>query len=295
MRAKVYKVAEEFHAKTSPDVAKCNGIRYEDNNLKVQLAFRTEEQCENFQSAIRGMPMDYRKRQLSTSDDELAIADEITEMKLEKTLFGAFERVFFSHYSHTEDDSDQSPPCDIASDFSATSYVSTVWLTEETRLRLVNCDGSLTSMGEKPEKCHLMSQTKHPEHKDDPNNILIMSRDLHQQFDGLNMCDGVPHFILEYVQHDRQSIERNFTEGGRQRTKHVFETVVRVTFLNEGYAAVLIPHFKDGTVQGSTCFKFPLYFEDPDAFRDFAAHKANETRLKWASVVGPEGIIDRDD
>lgn len=58
-RAKVYKLAEKYHAKIRPDSD--DGIKYDHDNLRVQLVFKDENFCEDFQSAIREIPLDYRR------------------------------------------------------------------------------------------------------------------------------------------------------------------------------------------------------------------------------------------
>jgi hypothetical protein len=52
---------------------------------------------------------------------------------------------------------------------------------------------------------------------------------------------------------------------------------------------MLSPFFKDHNVKSKVRIEFCLYFENPEDFREFAAHKALETQGKWASLAGPEG------
>jgi hypothetical protein len=50
-------------------------------------------------------------------------------------------------------------------------------------------------------RCHLKSQAVYPQHKDDPSNILIMSWEFHQRFDGLNAIHGymVTQIAIKYL------------------------------------------------------------------------------------------------
>ncbi len=59
-RAKVYKAAEKCHAKVRSGTT--DGIGYNNDDLKVKLVFKMERDCDDFQSAVREIPLDYRKR-----------------------------------------------------------------------------------------------------------------------------------------------------------------------------------------------------------------------------------------
>jgi hypothetical protein len=52
----------------------------------------------------------------------------------------------------------------------------------------------------------LMSHSKLKDDKYNPNNIVCMSRNLHQQFDGINSSESIPMFYLSSVRHNPESI-----------------------------------------------------------------------------------------
>ena len=123
-----------------------------------------------------------------------------------------------------------------------------------------------------------------------------MSRPLHEHFDGIGMTFGAPTFTLRYRHHNPQALVRTFnTENGNQLSISVYETTVGVAFLNNYLENLLSPFFKNHTalLLGSG-IEFNLYFENPLAFSDYAEFKAQETLSKWASLAGPEGVIDID-
>jgi hypothetical protein len=140
----------------------------------------------------------------------------------------------------------------------------------------------------KPEKCHLKSQSNFTDLKNDPNNIVYLSCTLHEHFDGISQIDGVPTFTLNYVKHDHQ-VMTHVCDG---TILHVYETTVAVCFQTELKKSTLSPFFKDHRDVTSKRIEFCLYFEDPEAFREYATFKADETRLKWASLAGPEGTLE---
>ena len=137
-------------------------------------------------------------------------------------------------------------------------------------------------------KCHLKSQSKFTDLKNDPNNIVYMSHTLHEYFDGISQLNGGPAFTLEYVNHEHQVVTRVF--GGT--ILHVYETTVAICFIRELDKSLLSHCFKDHTDVSTKCIEFCLYFEDPELFKEYATFKADETRLKWASLAEPEGTFD---
>ena len=74
------------------------------------------------------------------------------------------------------------------------------------QLRLIEREDSTSLYKQKPEKCHLMSQKKYRDEKYNPNNVVFMSRNLHQQFDAIDSSEGIPMFYLEYVKHDASPV-----------------------------------------------------------------------------------------
>jgi hypothetical protein len=245
--------------------------------------------CDDFQSAVREIPLHYRKRGRDLPEDDLAIHDSVTEVSVSKFLISSLKRVFYNDYQPIADDPNRSAPCDAASDFTDSSYVSAVFMSDEVRLRLIDSETSTFMFRKKPEKCHLKSQTKYPDLKNDPNNIVYLSRQLHEYFDGISQQTGVPAFTLNYVRHDPQVVTR-VCDGNN--TLHVYETTVSVVFRTEQDKAILSPYFKDHRDVTVMRIEFCLYFEDPEAFEEYATFKAEETGRKWASLAGPDGVFD---
>ena len=106
-------------------------------------------------------------------------------------------RIMTTHYGKIDG-------TDVSPDFDAWSYTTSVIavdINEETRLRLVDREDSVELFRQKPELCQIISR-KVKQYASDPNNIVYMSRFLHQQYDAIDSSEGVSQFYLQYVHHD---------------------------------------------------------------------------------------------
>jgi hypothetical protein len=282
-RFKVYNLAEQYRAKVRV-VEGSDGIRYDgdSNNLKVTLVFEDQIGCEEFQTQMRHLPLQYRMRKPDDDSGDISVADSVVSASIQAV---ELRRIWSSDYAKIDDDANPSAVCDSLSDL-ASSYVSAVELSEEVKLRLLDNPTSLQLTFHRPEKCHLKSQTHFPQDKSNPNNILYMSRFLHEGFDGINQVDGVPDFALRYHGHSSSAIKMHLG-GGRQA--EVFEVTVRVEFQSEHARTLLTPLFKKSTrVEGYEEIELKLYVKDPEQFKDFLDHKHTNTHQRWASLRGVE-------
>ena len=282
-RFKVYNLAERHRAKIR--VGGSDGINYAGDsiNLSVTLVFEDQIGCEEFQTDMRQIPSLYRKRKPEDCSDDISVDDRITSSSI---YMGELQRIWSTDYSNIVGDESPSAECDAVSDV-ASSVVSTVELTEEVKLCLLDNPNSQMLVTRKPEKCHLKSQTLYPTAKFNPNNILYMSRFLHEGFDGISQVDGVPDFALRYHEHNNSAIKVH-VGGGRQAK--VYEVTVRAEFQSEQRRVLFTPFFKDCTrVEGLEEIELKLYVKDPAQFKTFLDHKYRTTQQRWASLAGPDG------
>lgn len=230
------------------------------------------------------IPQLYRKRK---PDENSGVADIYVEDQIFSTVHaGELARIRSCEYAKIESDENPSADCDAVSDVPS-SLVSAVELTEDVKLRLVDNPNSAMLYTQKPERCHLKSQTFYPEDKSNVNNILFMSRFLHQGFDGINQYEGVPDFALRFQCYHPSAIRR-LVGGGKQI--EVYEVSVRVVFPSEKERELYTPFFKDSTrVEGFEEIELKLYVTNPQEFKKFLDHKHQDTLLKWASLAGPVG------
>mmetsp|Transcript_9047 Transcript_9047/g.12527 ORF Transcript_9047/g.12527 Transcript_9047/m.12527 type:complete len:339 (-) Transcript_9047:188-1204(-) len=283
-RYSLYQLAEESHGKVRNGLTS-DGIYYDAGSphLKFQLLFSGEHQAEDFESRVYNIPGNYRKKANAESDTDISVElGAIMRILISPDI--KLVRVMAVQYEKLEDGENASPDFDVFSN----SNTSVVEITAETKLRLVEKEDSKSLFRQKPEKCHFISQSKYKEDKYNPNNIIFMSRNLHQQFDAIDSSEGIPMFYLEYVSHDPTPIQ-GLVNG---LPYPVYPTQVNAVFKDEVAKSVLSVDFKKHTVISSTVIQFILHFPSPVGdgtalgFREYAQRNAFATILKWRSYDG---------
>lgn len=282
-RNNLYILSEECHAK----IRKSNledGIYYVNRSpdLLFQLIFKEESEAEDFETKVVRLTQNFRKRK---TDSDIDISVELQQPSIVKIVIGSdLIRVKSEDCIALEGDAGGSPPYDLCSD----SVASAVNLTEDTKLRLVDREDSTMLFLQNPERCHLISQRKFPEEKDNPNNIVFMSRYLHQHFDAIDSSEGIPTFYLSYEGHHEVSMQ-GFVRG---KPCQVYETTVHAVFKDELARNTLGPYFKAhsvpqvNSVSQDNRIEFVLYFPSPTEFQAFAQLKADVTLAQWMSYDG---------
>lgn len=289
-RAKVYQIAEQSSARMTSSEAQGIFYRHESpNDLFINLHFFEEVLRDQFESKLFELPHAFRKRKATTASD-ISIGNPV---KLSKVMNKSeLERVFYRQYDkYNAEDHVPSAVCDTESSIvsSMVSETMTVLVTERVKCQLLDHENSKVMYKEKPERCHFYSQTAYPQHKDNENNVVYMSRHLHQHFDNINRTSGIPSFLMEYVSHNEQGFSRKFiNKQGKEETVVLFETEVRIEFFCEADKNNLSEWFKDHTDAdgGLWAITFQLYYEDPMQFAKFLKHKTNITRKIWQSARG---------
>ena len=271
-RFEVYRVAMNHLAKIRIGNTD-DGLKYggpESKDLYFQFVFRKEEDAEKFQDDILTIPQMYRKRFLNPSVGDISVegCGDIEAIEFD----GKLQRVLTKDYIH-ENGTDVSPDYDIYSD----TRTSEVAISDESRLRLVDREDSGMFYKQNPEKCHIISQSKYPEDKKNPNNILIMSRYLHQQFDGIDSTEKCPLFYVKYLSHSESS-SIGIVNGHQVP---VYETTVAIIFCGEDDAQELVHYVKKGQSVTTTEYHISLWFQDPLEFQKFAAIRETDTLLLW--------------
>lgn len=276
VRFSVYEDAEKFHGYTRINNNE-DGIYYDNNSnhLIFQIIFKNETDACDFESAIRKIPLTFRKRAITDEND---IKVEFQKIQVLINDNSELCRVFGEQYVKIEDDEDPSPDYDQFTN----DFVSTVTVNEETKLKLVDDINSLQLFRQKPEKCHLISQFKYKNDKNNPNNIILMSRYLHQQFDALDSTEGIPQFYFKYISHN----SNGFMVLSNNQPCMVYETIVNMVFYDEEGKTNISFFVKDHKVINLTEIQFILYFQDPSEFCTFAKKNEDDTKLKWLSYKG---------
>lgn len=278
-RYSVYNLAETCHGKIRNGIAE-DGVSYigQTPHLQFQIVFVEEAQAEDFESQVARIPLNYRKRALM-EPSEIAPDIEVELSPIEKVISNAdLRRIKVTNYQKITDGTDASPDYDAFS----TSLTSVVEVTAETRLRLLDREDGFSLFRQKPQKCHLISQSKYKDDKNNPNNIVFMSRTLHQQFDAIDSSEGIPMFYLQYVSHHPRPIMGVVNRKPCQ----VYETTIDVVFKDEDAAGVLGPAFIVHTALSTTRIQLKLYFPEPLQFKNYAALNAEVKIAQWKSYDG---------
>jgi hypothetical protein len=257
-RQRLYRIAEEKHAKTRVGIAD-DGIAYQGitEHLQLKLVFKEEAQAEEFRSVVKKIPLEYRKR------------------KRVELPAGAIVEV--DHYERIENDAEPSPEYDL----DAYTQTTAVEVTAETRLRMLEREDTRNLFLQKPEKCHIVRQADDPINAKNPNNIVYMSRFLHQQLDAIDSTEGITLFYFRYVVHSKQ-----YQQGLlNNKPTPVYETTLEIVFKNEEIKNELSGYFKNPTDVNQTTIRVVAYFPDPREFNYFAQTKAEETLARWAHLT----------
>eukprot|EP01031_Cornospumella_fuschlensis_P035021 gene35021-42410_t len=275
----VYELAENCHGKIRDGNSE-DGVSYigQTPHLRFQIVFVEEVQAENFESQVARIPLNYRKRPM-VDTSEVAPDIEVELSSIEKVISNVdLRRIKVANYQKIADGNYASTDYDAFS----TSRTSVVEVSMETKLRLLDREDGFSLFRQKPQKCHLISQSKYKDDKNNPNNILFMSCNLHQQFNAIDSSEGIPMFYLQYISHDPTPIMGVVSEKPCQ----VYETTIDVVFKDEEAAGVLGPAFIAHTALSTTRIQLKLYFPDPLQFKNYAALNAEVKIAQWRSYDG---------
>ena len=281
-RQRLFRIAEEKHAKTRVATAG-DGIYYQGitKHLQFTLVFKEEAQVEEFRSTVKKIPQEYRKRKhVDLLDGEIVVPDISVEFQPIQRLNweGDLDLVEEDQYEKVGGDAEPSPEYDLDA-FTQTSVVS---LNAETRLRMLEREDSRMLFRQKPEKCHIVRQADDPNSIKNPNNIVYMSRFLHQQLDVIDSTEGIPQFYFRYITHSAQHQQGLLNN----KPTPVYETTLDIVFKDEEAKSELTGYFKTPTDVNQTSIRVVAYFPNPLEFECFALTKAEETLAKWASYDG---------
>jgi hypothetical protein len=280
-RQRLFKIAEEKHAKTRVGVAD-DGILYQGitKHLQFKLVFEEKPQAEEFRTAVKNILSEYRKRKLGDLSSAMVVPDINVEFQpIQKENWeGDLSLVEGDQYEKIENDFEPSPEYD----FDTYSLTSDVTVNQETRLRMLEREDSPNLFRQKPEKCHIVRQADDPTSIKNPNNIVYMSRFLHQQLDVIDSTEGIPTFYFRYVAHSEQHLQGMFNN----KPTTVYETTLQVVFKDDEAKNVLTLYFKNPTDVNETTIQLIAYFPAPLEFEYFSRIKAEETIAKWASYDG---------
>jgi hypothetical protein len=230
-----------------------DGIYYINSDLHISLVFRELNQLLYFQNSVH---------------ESGAESDSITT--LGRSAVTDLKRVFASDYHHLS--TDGSPACTGFSVSSPTEVVSVI--TPANELRMIESPSIPTFKNQKFEKCHLIPRKKRKLQNND-DNILLMSREMHENFDGINMkCMKTPTVAIEPISVDGQRVK------------------VKVIFHDEG-SLFLAERLKAGSVRLNDFeYETELHFQNGATGFECLRQKFAETSRLWTASDLRFGIED---
>lgn len=246
------------------------------------MVFKEEFQAEDFRTAVKKIPNAHRKRKIVEESPIIIIPDTCVELQeiVRESYNGDYLLVEEEQYERITGDQDPSP------DYDPKSYTSAISITEATRLRLLEREDSMNLYLQKPEKCHIVRRVDDPANINNPNNIVFMSRLLHQHFDVIDSTEDIPTFYFQYISHNNN----NPTQGivGNWPLP-VYETTLWVVFKHERskIGSCFIVQKPENVNQ--TTIQLKAHFPQPEAFKYFSEIKAEETLAQWKSY---DGLLD---
>lgn len=261
VRAEVYVAASSRGGYYFQD--KEHSIYYDNgNDLVVKIMFETWKECIRFindlDNRLRYFPL-LKQVQIKDGFDEVACDDP--------------KYVLQRHYVSKEE-------CSDGYSIAITSYTHITAMTTidfELELTMIESKNLSEFCGLKCYKCQLMSQSDHPEERDNPNNILWMSWSTHQRFDGLHTTNDhlVPQIAISYV--DRSNEIEVLGNEERERVEIAIECE------NDMILGVMRERVKSGMQVDEVTKKIYtyVYVKDAKDFERCLTHKYNETMFIW--------------
>ena len=183
---------------------KGSSIYYENSDLSVNLLFDKRDSCPQFLSTL------YETLKYYQFATEMIYDEEFKEVAV------AVLPQFVLHMHYNTKDSPDSDEFSVA--VTVRTHISLfTGATDEAVLLMVENPNLVDFVGLQPYRCHLMNQADFDHEKNNPNNILLLSWNLHQRFDGLKTIGDhlTPQIAISFV------ARSNFVEdiGGFERER----------------------------------------------------------------------------
>jgi hypothetical protein len=244
---------------------------YEENGLKINVLFKTEENALFFDSHLRNESITINSPMKNLTINAVVSTTSTAQLG---------ERIYFKEYIPTDSESPQNTQSVItiqSSTFEETS--------DEFKYQRIEKLAIFGSMG-KAESCHLMSGShcrKYPSYSQfdkDPNNRLAMSRDLHGWFDHLNT--KIPLFYLKVV-----SISESVIVEGR------YIVQLAVVAFNQESADMIFCRLIEGSTQtnDSLVMNTSVYVTNPAIFQKCLEWKEKENKKKWVDYSSMDSAV----
>ncbi|KAJ3308322.1 hypothetical protein HDV04_001377 [Boothiomyces sp. JEL0838] len=234
-------------------------FEYEDDNLLVDIVFKTDQEARNFQTEL-----EFINTNISYSD--LEIESDIAQID----LIPISKRVFLRDYKSTDCDS---PEDSMFSKSEFTEYQPTDDIVVYQSLEKMSWleDGS--------EGTHLLSHQVCKKRKlsdldKSENNRLALSRQLHGYVDGLS--NGF-----------RPTVRLNYIPSSEEYVDGRYRVVVGVEFLNERVKGLVVPLLKDSSREqagNALVYECDVFVRNKEEFIECLKFKSEETQKLWVEL-----------
>jgi hypothetical protein len=258
IRAQIYRAATSCCALYVEN--KVDSIYYDNDNLMVRLNFETSASAVLFANNV----YDYLKY-FGLVDVSVDISEVVSPSS----------RVFVMSKDYISSESESEEYSIAITIITHVTNASTI----DEAMKLVMIENPLNDdfVGLDCYKCHLKSQTRFPECKDNPNNYLWMSWSMHQRFDGLNTTGThrVPLIAIRFVS-GSGNVE-DFQNCQRERV------TVCVECIDGDNYKIMASKAKAGSradlnKKTVTC---TLFVQNAREFEEFLMFKYQETKSIW--------------
>ena len=273
----IYRRAEELGACYSLEHSKSIYYDGSSNDLNIALLFRESSQAHSFVVFLSHW---FLNNPLIVKPGDVTVEDE----KVTYVPRSYVKKVCLSDYDAIDSD----PPIQTLEELAAVS-------SSESDVSGLSMDSPLAQLqmierpevfiGLRPIKCHIIPKKDNKKLINEENNILAMSRNFHDFFDGMMTVDGKGNIDIPLIA-IKPPGKRDFREemvGNLQRKRKRVEVVVECR--DEVVGEIVGKQLKMGTERlSATEYKIPLHVEDSDLFCDCLDWRYKNTCDIWKEI-----------
>lgn len=175
-------VAESCHAFVRDNSD--DGIFYLDPttlDLRISLIFSSEDNFLDFKSHIYAFTKPSGAKY--NPGHNLILINEIST----KIYWDESKRTPIFRHLYSKEEEEISPPMSLSTDLTSVSATRSCPITDDILLKMIERPDNVALVCHNVEVCHLISQTKHPEHKHNDGNIIYLSGLMHEHIDAINL------------------------------------------------------------------------------------------------------------
>ena len=278
IRGTIYRRAEEHKACYSLEHSK--SIYYDGNSddLNIALLFRNSFEADSFLVFLRQW---YLNNPIIVQRGDVTVEDEKVMYVVESGL----KKVLLSDYDPTDSESPIQTLDELAVVPSSESNVSALSMNSPLA-QLQRIERPEVFAHNRPIKCHIKPKKDFKELIKDENNVLAMSRNLHDYFDGMMTEDyqtGNIDIPLIAIKPPEKRDFRDELVGNPPLKRKRVEVVVECR--GEAIGEIIGKQLKMGTEKLSgTQYKTPLHVADPEIFCDSLDWKYKNTCDIWKEI-----------